>query len=160
MKQINQIEFGQLVSHVRPQLVAMARRFVNDDDAEDLVQDTLLRLWDIRGKLNEYEKPEALAHVILKNLCLMHLRKQRTLELAVSSPSTPYEDMENKETDFWLRHDMEYLPPGQLIIIRMKQTEGMSITEIAEALQMREDAVRQQLSKARKKLLQHYKDRR
>lgn len=153
-------EFGQFVDHIRPQLVANARRIVNDDEAEDLTQDTLLRLWDIRNKLREYERPEALANVILKNLCLMRLRKRRTFEPVVSNPRTPQDEIENKEDDLWLRHEMAYLPPGQLIIIRMKQTDGMSIAEISKILGIREEAVRQQLSKARKKLFQHYKDRR
>ena len=39
-------------------------------DAEDAVQETLMRLWKMRDRIGDYQKPEALAMLIAKNVCI------------------------------------------------------------------------------------------
>jgi RNA polymerase sigma-70 factor (ECF subfamily) len=164
---MDRYHFEIMAQRVRPKLVATARRIVGDnEESEDLSQETLLRLWTIRDKIDGYDSPDALAHVILKNLCLMKLRHEGTIRshsqkgIETAHAPIPHEELEEKENDIWFHRELEDLPPGQMAIMQMKQVEDMSITDIAKTLAISEEAVRQQLSKARKKLLRHYQERR
>ena len=67
-------DFQNIATSVRPKLMNLCRSFFDKQelayDAEDAVQETLLRLWQMRERLNEYQKPEALAILIAKNVCI------------------------------------------------------------------------------------------
>ena len=57
-------------------LVRYAIRMVHDEDkAEDLVQDTLLKLWNIHDSLEQYRSVDALATTIIRNLSLNAIRE-------------------------------------------------------------------------------------
>ena len=72
---MTQEEYKDEVRRIRPKLLSVARRYVGDDDAEDTVQDVLLRLWQM---LDELRLPvDALATVLVRNQCVSLLRKQR-----------------------------------------------------------------------------------
>lgn len=63
---------------MRPALLRMAIRYLEDsDDAEDVVQDVLLKLWFLREKLDEYRSVDALAIVVTKHLCINRMRGAR-----------------------------------------------------------------------------------
>lgn len=60
---------------MRPALLRMAIRYLEDsDEAEDAVQDALLKLWFLRDRLDQYRSVDALAIVITKHLCINRLR--------------------------------------------------------------------------------------
>ena len=48
---MTQEEYKDEVRRIRPKLLSVARRYVGDDDAEDTVQDVLLRLWQMLDEL-------------------------------------------------------------------------------------------------------------
>ena len=63
---------------MRPALLRMAIRYLEDsDEAEDAVQDALLKLWFLRDRLDQYRSVDALAIVITKHLCINRLRVTR-----------------------------------------------------------------------------------
>lgn len=56
---------------MRPQLLQLAIRYLNNgDDAEDVVQDTLLKLWFLRDRLDDYRSVDSLASVITRHLAI------------------------------------------------------------------------------------------
>ena len=73
--------FEHIANDIRPRLTKLCERFVTDrqmpEQAEDLVQEALFRLWQMRERLDVYESPESLAVAIAKNVCIDHLRRQR-----------------------------------------------------------------------------------
>lgn len=75
---MNRQEFEQLSGRIRSRLVLMASRFVKDsgiiDDADDIVQESLLVLWRQTENGYDMQNPEALAVAITKKMCLAHLR--------------------------------------------------------------------------------------
>ena len=67
-------DFQNIATSVRPKLMNLCRSFFDKQelayDAEDAVQETLLRLWQMQDRLSDYQKPEALAMLIAKNVCI------------------------------------------------------------------------------------------
>lgn len=67
-------EYKEEVKLVRPQMLAIARNYLKDnDEAEDAVQDVLLKLWQLIDTLHLPMSP--LASVLLKNHCIDILRR-------------------------------------------------------------------------------------
>lgn len=163
---MQQSQFEAMARRVRPLIIGIGRMILlSEDEAEDIAQDTLLRLWTVRDRLEEYDSVDALARAIARNLCISRLRKihLNTVPLIENVDATmkgnPQSDMEDAENDAWLTKHVGKLPPSQMIIIRMKQNERMSNQEIAAILDINETAVRQALSKARRRLMEEMKRR-
>lgn len=160
-------EFETWVRRLRPSLQAIARRMLADeDDAEDAVQDALLKLWLIRDRLTLYRSPDALATVVVKNLCISRWRERQaealplSEDVEISSERSPDHDLEEREDHMWLCRTIQGLPSAQMTILKMSQAEGMSNRQIADVLGITETSVRTALCKARHKLLEELKKRR
>ena len=68
-------QFEIEAKRMRPALLRLASRYMEDaDEAEDVIQDVLLKLWFLREKLDRYRSVDALAMVITKHLCINQLR--------------------------------------------------------------------------------------
>ena len=153
---MTQEEYKDEVRRIRPKLLSVARRYVGDDDAEDTVQDVLLRLWQM---LNELRLPiDALATVLVRNQCISLLRKQRhtvALPAAIvpaTVPATVPDVLSVGSTDENLDRLMaiiESLPSMQQTILRLRHMEGMEMSDIAKLTGSNEVAVRKALSRAR-----------
>lgn len=69
MKSMKIEQFNIRFVSLRQELLAYALSLCqNGDLAEDLVQETLLRLWDTRSQAARHPNPKALAMTMLKNL--------------------------------------------------------------------------------------------
>lgn len=72
-------EFEHFAASVRQRLASRATAVLGDEDAaQDVVQDCLLKLWDIRDSLDDYTSPEALALTIVHRMSLNVLRSRHT----------------------------------------------------------------------------------
>lgn len=70
--------FKITVLPLREKLINISWRMMEDrSDAEDIVQETFLKLWQIREKLDGYNSVEALAVQVVKNLALDKLKQHR-----------------------------------------------------------------------------------
>ncbi len=134
----------------------------NETDAEDIAQETFLKLWDMRDKLDEYKSVEALAMQITKNLSLDKIKsrkprgnEQETINIA-SELKTPVEQMEESDAVKCIRNLVEQLPYLQKTIMRMKDIEGYELAEIADITGTQPEAVRTNLSRARKKIREQF----
>jgi len=69
--------FLDTIYPVRHQLYRFAKRLLkNDMDAEDIVQETLVRLWERKEKLHEYRSAAAFAITITRNLCFDKIKSK------------------------------------------------------------------------------------
>lgn len=149
---------------MRDKLVSYAQRLTEDhSDAEDVVQEVMLKLWNIRGQLHQYQSIEALAMKMTHNLCMDNWRKKRTTVLPIDqvaipdhSPVTPDQLLEEKDEMCLMRKIIGLLPPLQQTIIRMKDMEEYETAEIMEITGCAAEAVRSNLSRARKKVRDIY----
>ena len=158
-------EFETIVPSLRDRIVSLVGRMVPSgagaDMAEDVAQDTLLRLWARRDTLDSYRSIEALAMVMARNRTLDLLRAAQTGRLTsidgLDSPDThpnPHESLEADEAESRMRDILRSLPSAQQALIRMRHTEGMEIDEIAALTGSSPGAIRTALSRARR----HIKD--
>ena len=154
-------EFCTLAKQMRADILSLSRRFLREEgEAEDNVQDTLLRLWTVREKLDEVRSVQALTYAICKNLCISKLRKRRIIpmelnhEIRLISTHDSQWMLEEKENARWLEDNIAGLPAAQMQILRMSQQDGLENSEIAEVLGISETTVRTALCKARKNLLE------
>lgn len=156
---MEQEQFKKEVVPLREKLSGCARRLLDDpQDVEDVVQEVFLKLWYIRDELEHYDSVEALAVQITKHLCLNRIRafRYRTEELSDSAVLAADDDLyavlERKDSAGRVMHIMEQLPDLQQTILRMKHVDGFEVKEIAALTGSTPEAVRMNLSRARKRV--------
>jgi RNA polymerase sigma-70 factor (ECF subfamily) len=156
---MEQEQFKQEVLPLRKQLLFYAQRSLeNPEDAEDVIQEALLKLWYMRENLASYESIPALAMQMTKHLCLNRLkaleRKQEDLDNVriESEMPSPYTQLEQKDSVAHVMKIIDHLPDLQQTILRMKHIDGLEMDEIAELTGCKPEAVRMNLSRARKKV--------
>ena len=148
---------------MRPALLRMAIRYLEDsDEAEDAVQDVLLKLWFLRDRLDQYRSVDALAIVITKHLCINRLRGIRIekvdLEqgISIGGGENPEMKLVEEETMQEILEVIGTLPDLQQSILRMKHLEGFEVEEIARLTGSTPVAVRTNLSRARKRVKEQF----
>lgn len=155
--------FKIIVLPLREKLLNFSFKLTEDrSEAEDIVQEVFIKLWNIWEKLDQYHSVEALAVQVTKNMCLDKLRIRRPDNVEVENLSlksdrrTPEEELEQREAAGCIRSLIRRLPTLQQQIIRMKDVEGYEIAEIAEITGTQVEAVRVNLSRARKKIREQF----
>lgn len=148
---------------LRDKLLNYARKLTDDpSDAEDTVQEVMLKLWNQRQKLEEYQSIEAVAMTMTHHLCMDLWRKHKPDALSLeqvqapSTSATPERLLENKDEYQLMRSIIDSLPSLQRTIIRMKDIEEYETEEIAEITGCNAEAIRSNLSRARKKVRELY----
>ena len=128
-------------------------------EADDVAQDTMLKLWQMRSELTRYNNIEALVAVIARNLTISLHRKPKSETLSeasnmlIDSAPTPEEQLMDSETIKYLYQRLRELPPRQQAVLIMRQAEHRSYAEIGNLLGIEETSAKTLLSRARKWLL-------
>ena len=140
---MRQPDFEALVSRLRPAIYRTAITMTRDaDTADDIAQDTLLRLWQLRDRLDGYRSVDALAGVIARNLAIDHLRGRGVVvslsEVDVELPdmpgNAPDDVMISAEFAAEVDRVMSQLAPAQQAVMRMRHSEGLETEEIARII--------------------------
>lgn len=136
---------------------------LNPAEAEDIVQDTLIKVWDKRESWHEIESIEAFSMTICRNLALDRLKKKGndniTFEEATIDPattSTPYEQMLLRDRIEQVRRLINALPEKQRSCIQLRDFEGKSYKEIATVLGISEEQVKINIYRARQTIKQRF----
>ena len=139
-----------------------SRALLSDDaDAEDVAQDVMVRLWSMCGELRS-DSVKGLASLMARRMSLNVLRRrqQEMHEALAEEPlegDTPFEHLHEKEMAAWLEKRLQSLPSTQRIVLRMRQVERRSRSEIASILGLEVHSVETLLSRARRELLNEIK---
>lgn len=157
------VEYKQLIVNLRPSLLQVALRMLtNKQDAEDAVQEVFLRLWHKRSDVSQFQDKAAYCTTMTKNICIDRIRAHRpTLDDTIletkidlqQSPEDLVEDTDNREV---IRKIIDTLPTLQKEILKLKDIEGYDTKEIMDMHNMTAEAVRINLSRARKRLREMY----
>ena len=150
---MTQEEFKEEAQRLRPRLMLTARRYLGDDDAEDTVQDALLRLWQMVGELRQ--PLDALALRLTRNLCIDQVRRRKPTVMLTDSGETDQAEDDDERIKRMMAV-VSTLPDLQQTILRLRHLEGMEMNEIADLTDSSEVAVRKALSRARQAVRQKY----
>ena len=161
---MKEISFRDDILPLKDKLFRVALRITFDRaEAEDIVQETLIKVWNKREEWNSLESIEAYCLTLTKNLAIDMREKMdaRTEELTEQHDRTqddanPYEELEQKERLMWVHRLMEELPEKQRTIMQMRDIEEKSYQEIAEALDITQEQVKVNLFRARQKVKQGF----
>jgi RNA polymerase sigma-70 factor (ECF subfamily) len=141
------------------------------EDAEEVAQDTLLKVFESFDQLREPEHVKAWVFRIARNFCLMKRRRsvfapERELSLdellpGADSPGSaasdrvpderelPEQRLLRAELNKELETAMQELPANYRSVVLLRDVEGLSTTEAAEVLVLSEDVVKQRLHRGR-----------
>ncbi|WP_298242461.1 RNA polymerase sigma factor [uncultured Bradyrhizobium sp.] len=153
--------FRMLVERHIDRAYAIALRIVgNAADAEDVVQDTMLKIWSHRGRWQHGRaKFSTWLYRVISNRCIDLRRKPRTEnvetvpEVADGQPGA-VELIERNELNGMLEIAMQRLPEQQRIAVIFSYHENMSNGEIAEVMDTTVAAVESLLKRGRQQLRQ------
>ncbi|WP_281724316.1 RNA polymerase sigma factor [Hoylesella shahii] len=147
-------EYKEEVERNRPRMLSVARSYLKaSEEAEDVVQDVLLKLWQLLDKLRIPMGPLAL--VLVRNRCIDCLRRlQTTIDIPENVAESEPTCDERYEKAMQL---VDKLPTMQQTIMRLRHMEGMEMCEIATLTGSNETAVRKALSRARQAIRQQLK---
>ena len=154
------ISFRTTVLPLSDRLFRLALRItMNRAEAEDVVQDTLLRVWEQRSQWEQINSLEAFAIAICRNRALDVLkragRNTKSLDEVddVHSPMPNVQSsMEAREQLSLVRRLMDSLPELQRTIMLLRDIEGKTYQEIAQTLDISETQVKVYLHRARTKI--------
>ncbi len=157
---MNPEEFKIQVFPLKHKLYRLALRLLGKvEEAEDSVQDAMLKLWTKRDDLENFSSLEAFAVTVTRNLCLDRIKSKsfRVERLPQHLQNEmvqkdPGEMMEYSDMAGLIKRIVADLPEQQKSILQMRDIEEMEFEQIAEILGMNVNAVRVNLSRARKKV--------
>jgi RNA polymerase sigma-70 factor (ECF subfamily) len=165
--------FEEFVRRYGRRLMAFSVRTCNNvENAEDVFQDTLLKAYLALASLREPRALRTWLYRVAANNCRMMRRRERARQISLDDYKPPgWEDGEVIEVADWsdlpddaagraeLRQAFEEglreLPAEYRMVVLMRDVEGLSTRETAEALDIGESAVKMRLHRARMALRQH-----
>ncbi|TVQ14783.1 MAG: sigma-70 family RNA polymerase sigma factor [Balneolaceae bacterium] len=150
--------FKEHVIPLKHRLYRLAWSMLGDpSDAQDAVQDVFIRLWDKRDSLEQVRNMEAFAVTITKNHCTDRLRKMRAVPLEhddqrAGSHPDPEQTTESGDSARLIYNLIQQLPEQQRLVMHLRDIEQMDYSEIESATGLSSEAIRTNLSRARKKI--------
>ena len=149
---------------LKDKLFRLALRITFDRaEAEDVVQDTMIRVWNKREEWTQFGSIEAYCLTVAKNLAIDRSQKKEAQNVELtqemeeeSEASGPYDQLINKERMSIIHRLINELPEKQRLIMQLRDIEGESYKEIAKILNLTEEQVKVNLFRARQKVKQRY----
>lgn len=158
-------DFKQLFLPCHRKLFSVAYRLMsNAQAAEDMVQETFLKLWMQRDKIEKVDNPEAYSITVLRRIFYDKMRAGHLQEvdkdvgsLQVSSSQNISKQLEEADEYQRVRLLINHLPEPQARIMLMRDIEDCSFEEISIETGLTEVNIRSILSRARKKIREQIK---
>ena len=154
--------FDSLVDHLTPSLYRIARRMAPDGpEAEAIVQETWLRAWKHRGRLDPARPALSWLARIAVNLARDQWRKRRPIDFTDAGGEVDDRAEESESLDQRLEREearqrlaraVEELRPEWRMILALRYDGGLAYDEIAEALGVPLNTVRTHLRRAHQNL--------
>jgi RNA polymerase sigma-70 factor, ECF subfamily len=155
-------EFESLYQHHSREVWALVyARWLNADVAQDIMQETFLRLWKQRQDDSIIVNPRAWLLRVARNLAEDHAKSAfrrngtqppQTMNGVQGRDPQPLDRMTREETFGQLREEMEKLAVADREILTLRYALDYNATEIAEILEINSTAVHMRLSRARQRL--------
>ena len=147
--------FKDTVFCLKDEMYRFAKRFVlSSDEAEDVVQDLMMKFWQKKEELANFGNLKSYALKSVKNECLNRL-KHHDVKLGFADFQMHRSELYQVDTNNLKEQIIGFinqLPEKQKAVIHLKDGEEYEVSEISEMLEMEENAVRVNLMRARQKV--------
>ena len=153
---------------IRPMLLRTASAFLGknraSEEAEDIVQETLITLWRMVSSGYEVRNLEGLAVKICKNTCVAHYRRRKVMKIQpfdgkdCIGGQAADTDVEKDDSDLLRKELFSHLNETQLQYIHLRNDEGLTLDEISSVCGRPKTSVKTTLSAARRQMLQLLKN--
>jgi len=152
---MTQETFRNTVFILRDEMFRFAKRFVmSSDEAEDVVQDLMIKFWQKKDELEQFGNFKSYALKSVRNECLNRL-KHHDVKLGFADMLLHRSELYSMEVNNLKEQIIGFinqLPEKQKAVIHLKDVEEYEVSEISEMLEMEENAVRVNLMRARQKV--------
>jgi RNA polymerase sigma-70 factor (ECF subfamily) len=170
LKAGDQEAYATLVEHHASRVYRIALRMMgNEADAEDVLQETFLSAFKSIDSFEERSRLSTWLYRIATNAALMRLRRKEPVQVSVEEPverddgelmprqffdfcCLPEEDLLREEAIEEMLQAVEELPATLRSVFVLRDIEGFSTQETADALDLSISAVKSRLMRARLKL--------
>ena len=161
------ISFQSDILPLKNELYRMALRItMNAADAEDVVQETMMKVWNRRDQWDQIESIEAFCLTICRNLSLDKIRRMdnqtQSLDAAYDPKdqgvaSNPEEQAIQSDRVRLVRQMINLLPEKQRSCMQLRDMEGKSYKDIATVLDITEEQVKVNIFRARQTIREKFK---
>lgn len=150
---------------LKNQLFRLALRItLSREEAEDIVQDTLIRVWNKRDDWQDIDSIEAFSLTVCRNLSLDRVKSaaagNTTLEESTHDSAdtaySPYEKTVQNDRITTVRRIIDSLPEKQRTCMQLRDFEGKAYKEIASVMGITEEQVKVNIFRARRTVKQKY----
>lgn len=154
-------EFRKIILPEGRRLYALAFRYLNNrEEAEDMVQEVMMKLWVDRNEQTHYANPAAWCTTVTRNSCIDMLRRKRRIRQeeisdAVMMPETGAglsHSSDNREAAGMIGTIVSRMKEPYRSAVILRDMEGYSYEETAEIMQTKINALRTVLSRARRSI--------
>lgn len=164
---MKKISFRNDVLPLKNELYRLALRItLNPAEAEDIVQETMIKVWNKREQWNDIESIEAFCLTICRNISLDKMRKMENQNQSLeegehdtpdtSYASNPEEQAMQQDKLALIRRLINSLPEKQRSAMQLRDFEGKSYKEIAKVMGISEEQVKVNIFRARQAIRQKY----
>jgi RNA polymerase sigma-70 factor (ECF subfamily) len=152
---MTQETFRNTVFILRDEMFRFAKRFVmSSDEAEDVVQDLMIKFWQKKEELSTLGNLKSYALKSVRNECLNRL-KHHDIKLGFADLQLHRSELYSMEVNNLKEHIINFinhLPEKQKMVIHLKDVEEYEVSEISQIMEIEENAVRVNLMRARQKV--------
>jgi RNA polymerase sigma-70 factor (ECF subfamily) len=157
--------FAEIVNRHSKRFYSIAYRFIfNKDDAEDIVQEAFIKLWEKRVKWNPDKEAKFTTwfYKVIVNLCIDHNRKKKPVPLSEDMPLIDKQQghealIQEKQKQVILERFIQELPERQQLALNLCFYEGISNQEAAEIMGVNLKALQSLIMRAKMTLKEKVK---
>ncbi len=150
-------KFNEEVLPLKDKLYRFALRIVRDgQEAEDIVQDIMIKVWNKRESWAEWASMEAMCMRMTRNLSIDRTRGKHRKLVEIpegfdtpSSDATPDQTASSRDLMQKIQDLIDRLPEKQKMVIQLREIEGYTYKEIAEMLEIPLSQVKVNVHRAR-----------
>ena len=157
---MKKISFRNDILPLKNELYRLALRItLNPAEAEDIVQETMIKVWNKREQWNDIESIEAFCLTICRNISLDKMRKMENQNQSLeesehdapdqSYSSNPEEQAMQQDKLMLIRRLINALPEKQRSAMQLRDFEGKSYKEIAQIMDISEEQGKINIFRAR-----------
>ena len=161
------ITFQTDILPLKNELFRLALRITqNREEAEDVVQETMLKVWNRRDQWQQLESVEAFCLTICRNVALDKVRRMENRLATEMPPATDPQDFSHgaNPEQVAIHHDrmelvrqlMHQLPEKQRTAMQLRDVEGKAYKDIAQVMDISEEQVKVNIFRARKSIRERF----